>query len=124
MHLSQRLLVVFLMGTILHMSWAAAAPAEKQKIEALIAKVASLEDARFVRNGSEYNSKNAAKFLRAKWSSNDAEISTAQDFIAKAGTGSSTSGKPYLIRFKEGREVPCGDYLKGELAKLPSAEGK
>ena len=36
-------------------------------------------------------------------------------FIAKAASVSSTSGKPYLIRFKDGREVKCGDYLKERL---------
>jgi hypothetical protein len=98
--------------------------AEKQKIEALISHVENLKDATFVRNGSDYEAKTAARFLRGKWSSNEDEIKTAQDFIAKAATGSSTSGKPYLIRFKDGREVPCADHLKAELAKMEAPKEK
>lgn len=98
---------------------AAAAPeAEKQKIEALLAKVEGLSEAKFIRNGSDYDAKTAAKFLRGKWSRSGDEIQTAKDFIAKAGTGSSTSGKPYLIRMKDGKEVTCAEFLNQELRKL------
>jgi hypothetical protein len=40
------------------------------------------------------------------------------DFIEKVASVSSTSGKPYVIRFKDSHEVKCGDYLKEELKKL------
>ncbi len=93
-------------------------PAEKAKIEALIASVEGLADAKFIRNGSTYDAKTAAKFLRGKWSSNSDEIATAADFIAKAATGSSTSGKPYLIRQKDGSETKCAEYLAAQLKKL------
>lgn len=91
---------------------------EKQKIEALIKHVEGLKDAVFVRNGSEYSAKNAAKFLRGKWDSNKAKIKTAKDFIEKAASESSTSGKPYLIRFKDGKETKSGAYLTAELRKI------
>jgi hypothetical protein len=117
MYFSRRLVAPFLLSALLQFGWADAPPAEKHKIEALIAKVEALEEARFIRNGSDYDAKTAAKFLRGKWSAND-DIDSAEAFIAKAGTASSTSGKPYIIRFKEGREVPCAEYLKAELTKL------
>ncbi len=94
------------------------APAEKAKIEALIANVGALADAKFVRNGSTYDAKTAATFLRRKWGANEGEIKTAADFIAKAATGSGTTGKPYLIQMKDGTEVKCADYLTAELKKL------
>ena len=93
-------------------------PAEKAKIEALIANVEGLADAKFVRNGTTYDAKTAAKFLRGKWNSNSDDIATAADFIAKAATGSSTSGKPYLIRQKDGSETKCAEYLAAQLKKL------
>jgi predicted Rossmann fold nucleotide-binding protein DprA/Smf involved in DNA uptake len=99
----------------------AAEMTERQKIEALIKHVEGLQDAKFVRNGTEHDAKTAAKFLRGKWESNEAEIKTAKDFIDKAATKSSTTGKPYLIRFKDGKEVPSADYLRGELKKLEMA---
>lgn len=93
-------------------------PAEKAKIESLIANVEGLVDAKFVRNGSTYDAKTAAKFLRGKWSRNEADIKTAADFIAKAATASGTSGKPYMIQLKGAAEVKCGDYLTEQLKKL------
>lgn len=95
-----------------------AAPGEKAKIEALISHVQGLENATFVRNGSEYSAANAAKFLRAKWERHDKEVQTAADFIAKVASASGTSGKAYLIRFKDGKETPCGEYLTALLKKL------
>lgn len=95
-----------------------AALSEKAKIEALIARVEKLDGAVFIRNGSDYDAKTAAKFLRGKWGRNESEIKTAGDFIAKAATGSATSGKPYLIRFKDGVQTECGVFLSTELKKL------
>ena len=101
----------------------AAAPlpaTEIQKIEALIREVHDLKDASFMRNGSTYNSSNAATFLRRKWQANQSEVRTAHDFIEKVASISGTSGKPYLIRFKDGKEIYSRDFL---LAKLKSLEG-
>jgi hypothetical protein len=125
--MNSRFLLAILIAWIFAIPTHAQAPAaEKQKIEALLTQVGNLADAKFVRNGSDYDAATAVKFLRGKWSRSDAEIKTAQDFIAKAGTASGTSGKPYMIRFKDGREVKCADYLKGELAKIeePAAKPK
>jgi Family of unknown function (DUF5329) len=91
---------------------------EKQKIEALIKHVEELKDAVFVRNDTEYDAKTAATFLRRKWKSNDSAIKTARDFIEKAASVSSTSGKPYMIRRKNGKETKSGVYLLAELKKI------
>lgn len=91
---------------------------EKAKIEALLAHLGNLSDATFVRNGSGYDAKTAAKFLRKKWEANEDDIKTANDFIAKAASVSSTTGKPYLIRLKDAPEMPCADYLTAQLKKL------
>jgi hypothetical protein len=93
-------------------------PTEQEKIERLIRIVEGLKDAKFIRNGSEYDSGSAAKFLRRKWEAQAKEIVTARDFVEKAASNSSTSGKPYLIRQKEGKTVKCGEYLMGELKRL------
>ena len=47
-----------------------------------------------------------------------AELKTAVDFIDKVASISGTSGKPYLIRFKDGREIISHDFLLSELKKL------
>jgi hypothetical protein len=90
---------------------------EADKIERLIKHIEGLSGASFIRNGSDYDAKTAARFLRGKWQREERKITTATDFIDKVGTKSSTSGKPYLIRFKDGREIPCADYLREILAK-------
>ena len=91
---------------------------EKQKIEALIKHIEGLQDTKFVRNGVEYDAESAGKFMRAKWAANESAIKTAQDFVEKIATASSTTGMPYLIRTKDGKDLKSGDYLLAELKKL------
>ena len=91
---------------------------ERAKIEALISAIGNLSDARFIRNGREYGAATAAKFLRGKWKDRAAEVVTAEDFINEIATRSSTTGRPYLIRFSDGREVTTAAYLRRELARL------
>jgi hypothetical protein len=94
------------------------ASAEEKKIEALIQHIGALKDVKFIRNGSEYDAKSAAKFLRGKWDAHRADVKTAEDFIAKVATVSGTSGAPYRLRFADAKEMKSGDYLRAELAKL------
>jgi hypothetical protein len=95
--------------------------AERRLIEAMITAVEQLGSARFVRNGKEYSASDAAKFLRRKWESHADEVRTAEDFIAKVGSFSSTSGKPYVIRYPNWHEQQSADFLKARLAELKGA---
>jgi Family of unknown function (DUF5329) len=118
-----RILSLAFVLTLLSLGHVAAAPVpatEKQKIETLIREVHDLNAASFIRNGSTYNSSHAATFLRRKWQANQSEVRTARDFIDKVASVSGTSGKPYLIRFKDGKEIHSRDFL---LAKLKNLEG-
>lgn len=85
--------------------------AEAKKIESLISAVAKLEGAKFVRNGKAYDPATAAKFLRGKWERQAKEIVTAGDFIEKIATRSSITGRVYLVRFADGRELPVAEFL-------------
>ena len=71
-----------------------------------------------MRNGRSYPPRTAAKFLRGKWNDRAAEVRSAEEFIAKVATRSSTTGKPYLVRFDDGREVETAVFLSEVLAKL------
>ena len=115
------ILCLFASTTVPASRAATIAPDEKAKIEALISHLETLKDATFIRNGSDYDAKTAAKFLRRKWQSNEKEIMTAAEFITKVATGSSSSGKPYLIR-RNGVETPCADYLTAQLKRLTAGE--
>jgi hypothetical protein len=121
MNRAQPLLTVLLLLTLVTPSSRIAQafdPAEKQKIETLIERVRTLKDARFVRNGSSYSADNAATFLSRKWQANDASVKTARDFVDKVASFSGTSGKPYLIRFKDGREIRSQEFFLAELKKI------
>ena len=72
-------------------AWAAPAPAERARIERLIDFVEAQKDIRFVRNGSDYSAKDAAKFLRSKFDKMGEHVSTAQQFIEQIASKSSTS---------------------------------
>jgi hypothetical protein len=91
---------------------------EDEKIESLIKHVENLKDAKFVRNGTEHDPSEAAQLMRYKWDNNKDEIKTAKHFITICATKSSTSGQPYLVRFKDGKEQKSADYLTTELEKL------
>jgi hypothetical protein len=115
-----------LLGTILLAHIAGAVPlsaaddtaGELRMIEALITHLEGLEGAVFIRNGQEYDSARAASFVRSKWKAKRSAIKTAADFIEKAASISSTTGKPYLIRFTDGRELKGRDYLFAQLNEL------
>lgn len=88
-----------------------AAP-EGPRIEALLSRVAARTDVQFIRNGQAYDAATAAKFLRGKWDRQKNEINTVSEFIDQIATKSSTSGQPYRIRFKDGRETDCAPFLR------------
>jgi len=97
-------------------------PAEEKQIEALIATIERMSEAAFIRNGQPYAAATAAEFLRRKWRHRDAEVRSANDFIEKVASFSSTTGQPYLIRFRDGRETPCSIFLRTELSNFRKKE--
>ena len=89
---------------------------ENQKIEAMIAHVEGLKQAKFVRNGVEYDAQIAGRFMRYIWNDNREKVKTAEDFIRVVATASG-AGIPYLVRFPDGRESKSRDYLVELLKK-------
>ncbi|MBC7994875.1 MAG: DUF5329 family protein [Rhizobacter sp.] len=99
---------------------AAPTPAERARIERLIEFVEAQKDIRFVRNGTAYSPKDAAKFLRSKFEKMGEHVNTAQQFIEQIASKSSTSGEVYLIRHADRREVPAARFLGDELKRMDS----
>lgn len=94
-------------------------PAEEAaKIDALIAVVERLTDAAFVRNGRAYPSSAAAEFLRRKYRLKSSTVASAEDFIERVASFSTTTGRPYLIRFSDGREMESAHFFRTELERL------
>jgi hypothetical protein len=101
---------------------AVAAPApvltERAKIDAMIASVEQLQGAVFIRNGTEHDSAKAAAHLRRKLGAAGKRVKTADQFITYLATGSSMTGKPYRIRFADGRSVESAQYFRELLRRL------
>jgi hypothetical protein len=87
---------------------------EKKKIEFLISSVENLKGAKFIRNGTEYNGKEAADHLRMKLQ-NVLVVETADDFIRLCASQSSVSGKPYMIRLPTGKTIKSEEYFREKL---------
>ena len=100
------------------------APLERQKIDYLINSIATLGDAKFVRNGTAYDAKAAADHLRLKLKNAGSRVRTAEDFIHLCASVSSVSGVPYQIRFSDGRIVTSEVYLRQQLLEFPNHQGK
>lgn len=91
---------------------------EAQKIEKIIQYVEHLDGCKFIRNGTEYEPKDAAEHLRLKWKKGGKENMTAKDFIDKLASQSSMSGKPYQVKWKDGKVYVIKPFLVRELARI------
>jgi hypothetical protein len=96
-------------------------PPEMVRIERLLNHIGTRRDMRMVRNGSVYDPDMAVTFLRRKLSSMGDDIKTAEEFIDRIATRSSTTGQLYWVRLPDGRDVPAGDFLRVELVRLDKA---
>ena len=99
-------------------SAAAPPPQEQTRIDKLIRYVETRKGMKFIRNGTEYSCEDAATFLRGKMETMGGEVSTAREFIDRIGSRSSMSGKPYHVRFSDGRLMPAAQFLGEELKRL------
>ena len=87
---------------------------EKKKIDFLIYSIANLKEAKFIRNGSEHDCKEAAKHLRMKLEKAGSHVQNADDFIRLCASQSYTTGKPYMIRFSNGKTIKSEEYFTRE----------
>jgi hypothetical protein len=88
---------------------------ERSRIEALIAAVESANVV-FLRNDAEHDAAAAADHLRRKWKHAGARELTAEEFVDKIASRSSTTGRPYRIRERDGSVVNARDWLLERLA--------
>ena len=116
--LAQTLCLCVLTGA----AWAQSpAPAVQAEVEQLFT---ALQQSRceFQRNGSWYDSAKAAEHLRGKYDYllKKGWVVTPDDFIARAGTESSMSHKPYQVRCPGQAEQPSATWLQAELKRYRS----
>lgn len=98
-------------------------PPAKVEIDYLLSYVET-SGCSFYRNGTWYGGSDAKAHLRTKYEYMLARnlIGSAEDFIAKAATKSSMSGKPYRIRCGTGAEVESGPWLRDVLVRFRASQ--
>ncbi len=92
----------------------------------VVALLAAVENGgcSFMRNGSWHSAAEARKLLEYKFTvamRDPASMTSAEHFIAKMGSHSSLSGKPYLVRCGDTQAVESGPWLMGKLATIRAA---
>ena len=101
---------------------AAPTPAAKAEIEYLLSAVAS-SDCRLYRNGTWYEAKSAAEGVRGKYATLAARglIGDTADFIDRAATKSSMSGRDYVIKCEGIAEMSSRQWLTNLLVAYRAA---
>lgn len=111
------------LACLLVLSAAAAAaappPRAQHEIHALIAALGR-SGCQFQRNGRWYPAADAQAHLRKKydWLRKRDLVDSAEQFIARAGTESSLSGRPYQVRCAGRAAQPSAAWLRARLAAL------
>ena len=90
---------------------------EKVKIKFLIESM-RLSPFTFIRNGNAYTGERAAQHMLMKYGLAANRIQTARNFINYLASSSSETGKPYLVKFPDGKMYPTRDLLYNELERL------
>lgn len=78
----------------------------------------------FIRNGSEHTAPEAADLMRKKYNYAKSEVHSPEDFIRLAASKSHLSGKPYLVKFPDGKTVPSSEWLTEALKAHRAAPAK
>lgn len=114
-------LLAVLLGGAAGAAQSAPSAAEMARIERLLVMIGTRRDMRLVRNGTEHDTDTAVSFLRGKLKHYGSDIKTAEEFIERLASKSSTTGQLYWVRLSDGREIPAGDFLRIELTRLDKA---
>jgi len=93
---------------------------EKKRIDFLLSSVENMQGAKFIRNGTEHDGKEAAAHLRMKLQKAGDKVRTADDFIRLCASKSYLSGKPYKIRTPDGKTENSDRYFREKLKEYNS----
>jgi len=98
---------------------ASLSPASRVEIDSLLSRLAS-SGCQFGRNGSWYTSMEAQAHLRKKldYLIDKGAVASAEQFIDRAATKSSVSGRAYQVRCGGSPPVPSSAWLYSELQAL------
>src|SRR5258708_39154971 len=78
---------------------------DAEKIDALIRAVEARKELHFIRLDVAHSAGEAAGLLRIKLAFAGSRVKTVDEFIDYVATASSTTGKPYFVRYPSGRQA-------------------
>jgi hypothetical protein len=121
-----RRMLLFL-PTLLVLGSVAAAPlsaAARTEIEGLLSELAA-SSCEFNRNGTWYGADVARTHLlrKLKYLEDRDAVQTAEQFIERAASGSSVTGRPYLVRCGNAGAVPSETWLRARLQAMRVPKG-
>lgn len=98
---------------------ASLAPAARAEIDALLTRLET-SSCTFERNGTWYPAAEAKAHLLRKLSylEDRGAVSTAEEFIERAASGSSTSGQPYRVKCSGYAPVESSAWMKAQLGAI------
>lgn len=111
------LAALFVHGVLAAPTASAALLTDAEKIEALIVAVEARSDLKFIRLDSEHTAGEAGRMLRVKLAFAGDRVKTVDDFIDHVATAT-MSGKPYFVRYPDGKEVTSAEFLRQELKRI------
>ena len=122
----RRLPLLLLIGLAAAAAAAAAPlpPVAKAEIDGLLARLEA-SGCQFNRNGTWYPAPEAKTHLLRKlaYLEDRGAVKNAEQFIELGASGSSMSGKPYLVRCGNAAPVESGAWLRSQLQLIRSAGG-
>jgi Family of unknown function (DUF5329) len=118
LHARPVLIVAVLFTLVTH---AVAAESLEQTIDYLIDYVGK-SNATFIRNGASHTPAEAAAHIKAKYEHFKNQIKTPEDFIRLSASKSLLTGKPYLVRTPDGKEVHLDVWLADALKEYRASK--
>ena len=79
-------------------------------------------DATFIRNGQTHTPQEAVNHIKAKYEHFKSEIKTPEDFIRLSASKSLLTGKPYLVRTPDGKEMRLDVWLTDALKEYRASK--
>ena len=97
---------------------------EAARVDKLLTELGKQSDLIFIRNGTEHNAQEAESHLRLKLRNAGKYLDTAEQFIDKIASGSSISGKPYIVRIDGKKDEKANAFLHRLLNNIETKNDK
>jgi hypothetical protein len=119
-------LLLFLLAVCFALAGTAASlsPAARAEIDSLLSRLEA-SSCTFNRNGTWYPPAEAKVHLlrKLKYLEDRGAVQSAEQFIERAASGSSTTGQPYLVKCGNGAPVQSGTWLRSQLQGMRASGG-